>query len=36
MKKKPAKTSLAKKSKTFPSPEQVADALFARVARILE
>jgi hypothetical protein len=36
MKKKPAKTSLAKKAKPAPSPEQVADALFARVATILE
>jgi predicted nuclease of restriction endonuclease-like (RecB) superfamily len=36
MKKKPAKTSLAKKAKPVASPEQVADALFARVATILE
>ena len=36
MKKKPAKTSLAKKAKPRSSPERVADALFARVATILE
>ena len=36
MKKKPSKTSLAKKAKPVASPEQVADALFARVATILE
>jgi predicted nuclease of restriction endonuclease-like (RecB) superfamily len=36
MKKKPAKTPLAKKTKPVASPEQVADALFARVATILE
>jgi predicted nuclease of restriction endonuclease-like (RecB) superfamily len=36
MKKKPGKTSLSKKAKPAPLPEQVADALFARVATILE
>jgi predicted nuclease of restriction endonuclease-like (RecB) superfamily len=36
MKKKPSKSSPTKKAKPEPSPEQVADALFARVATILE